>query len=135
MRQVALEQDQVAWEVRILVNFDEVADLDLLTEPRHEEVVTQGAHIGITLVLFAVFFATFVIFEGVLDHGDSHHEHQGQQSKNPVHPRRGQPWDKLEDHDDQKVEVRHLFELLEQIERDKSRASVLGRRDVVLRVL
>ena len=77
------------------------------------------------IILFHVFLAPLIIFEGILDHGDPDNGQQGQESENPVvlvSKRR----EKLHYHDDQEVGVGHFRKLFEQIVRDESQARVLG---------
>ena len=105
--QRALQKDQIAGEVLFLVDFDERADLDILTLGLFEMYRALWTAVDSGIILFVVFLAPLIIFEGILDHGDTDNGQQGQESENPVvlvSKRR----EKLHYHDDQEVDIGHF---------------------------
>ena len=77
---------------------------------------------------------SFVVFVGILDHGDDDDEAQGHRHDGFA-VGDGNPPDALHEGDQQEVAVRHLPELVGKVEGNESHCRVLRRSDFIARVL
>ena len=77
---------------------------------------------------------SFIIFVGVLDHGDDDHEAEGHRHDGFA-VGDGNPPDALHEGDQQEIAVRHFPELVQQVQGNERHCRVLRRPDFIARVL
>lgn len=111
------QQDEVCREEAVLVDFDEVACVDVFPVGPHELFVSvHEALLGVFLIVGLV---PFVVFEGIFDHGQEDDESEGGQDRRDA-VGDGDVRDHLQDAQKQKVQVGDFHELLDEIQWQES---------------
>lgn len=72
-----LEQKHITWKILVLINFDNVANHDILPFDLREAEL--GDELNFALIFLFVAHPPLPVLEEILDHGDDDHDDQGEE--------------------------------------------------------
>ena len=121
----AIQEVHVTREKLVLADSDDAANLDVFSLAVVHLIFAMRNYFADVLVFRFVLLTPLPVLEGILDHGDTDHEHQWHYSCSRTTLCAYARYELQQEHHEE-VGIGHLGELFEEVQRQKVEASVLG---------